>query len=203
MKYLCTCMCIQFISNAYRVRRLYWARHMFRWCGDRDTRPVNKGQLNNDKTLYKFKISTSGGSLSHYLQCFITLHTNCSVLFCSLDFQFQLISTTRVTRTNSWILNMKSFIHKLCFSVCDCKRDCENLSGCNFWTFDEADEICTLMSNCDGGTGDACLTCSWWGVWTLKCTADESITETCVPGARRSAQRRATTTLTFSTCFNK
>jgi len=46
-------------------------------------------------------------------------------------------------------------------SVCDCKRDCENLSGCNFWTFDEADEICTLMSNCDGGTGDSCLTCSW------------------------------------------
>ena len=46
-------------------------------------------------------------------------------------------------------------------TVCDCKRDCENLSGCNFWTFDRSTDICTLMANDDGGTGNACETCTW------------------------------------------
>jgi len=46
-------------------------------------------------------------------------------------------------------------------TVCDCKRDCENTQGCNFWTFDESNDICTLMANDDGGTGNTCETCTW------------------------------------------
>ena len=46
-------------------------------------------------------------------------------------------------------------------TVCDCKRSCENFPTCNFWTYDEATEVCTMNADCDGGIGDTCATCTY------------------------------------------
>lgn len=39
-------------------------------------------------------------------------------------------------------------------SVCDCKGDCENNIDCNFWTFNDETEVCTMTADCDGGVLD-------------------------------------------------
>jgi len=57
-------------------------------------------------------------------------------------------------------------------SVCDCKTTCENFEACNFWTFDESTEVCTMTTDCDGGIDKNCAACTYG---PKQCTISNSI----------------------------